>query len=418
MKTLSIRLAEWGGAPFPVLLAALPLVIGTSCSSVPSGDGGDGQAGTRNLTIEPISEPLLMDSGWAMEVAYEGDVRINGVAAGEFRRATPGDEIATVDRLGRIRVLHREGSGFDQTALTDSLEIMGIVGAQHPGGELVQVAAGDLDPNAPGDEIVAVGKAEGGEDDPGLGLVRVLSRSGEGGAWVERRAVTPALVHAIAVGDVLPDRPGLEFVFAGFFGEALVGYIDGASGTLLVDSLGAQHKGNAKGVCLMSDGIVLACDDGNTVRYRRTPTGAWTLIGTKQHGAALARIAAFDKQSVAVCANDGTFRLLRGDGFSQTTMLHRVGNRLRGSVIVDVDPSNPGPEACTAGYDGEIRVVYLHPNAELSRNGVMGYSTTKKSVARDTAKIHHLATGDIDGFGPCLVSCGYSGDVLVVYPKK
>ena len=413
MKSLFNRsIGAASGAPATLLLPLL-LSGAAGCSSV----GKDGQGGARALTVDPISEPILMDQDWAMEVAFEGDVRINGVAAGNLDLASPGDELAIVDRLGRIRVLRREDGAFSELELSRPLQIVGTVGAQEPGGELVQVAVGDLDPSTPGDEIVAVGKAEGGEDDPGLGLVRVLSRSGVGGAWVERRAVTPALVHAIAVGDVLPDRPGLEFVFAGFFGEALVGYIDGASGTLLVDSLGAQHRGNAKGVCLTDSGIVLACDDGNTVRYRRTPKGAWRLVATKQHGAALARIAAFDGDDVVICGNDGTFRLLGGDSFSSTTYLHRVKNRLRGAVVVDIDPDNAGVEACTAGYDGEIRVVYLDPRDD-DRGAGRGFWTSKKSVARDTAKIHHLTTGVFDGLGQCLVSCGYSCVVLVVHPKR
>lgn len=418
MKTPPRSFAEMAETPFAFCLAAFTGLAGSSCSVTPHGDTNGGPGGARALSVEPISEPVLMDPNWAMEVAFEGDVRINGVAAGDLDAARPGDELVLVNRLGFIQILHREGGGFVEAVLPSPMDIVGTVGAQEPGGELVQVAVGDLDPSAAGDEIVAVGKADGGEDDPGLGLVRVLSRSGEGGAWVERRAVTPALVHAIAIGDVLPDREGLEFVFAGFFGEALVGYIDEASGTLLVDSLGAQHKGNAKGVCLTDDGIVLACDDGNTVRYRRTAKGAWTLVATKQQGAPLARIAAFDGEHVAVCGNDGTFRLLGGPSFSSTTYLHRVGNRLRGSVIVDIDPSEDGVEACTAGYDGEIRIVYLHPSEDGGRPGAVRYATTKKSVARDTAKIHHLTTGSFDGLGQCLVSCGYSGDVLVVHPKR
>lgn len=434
MRTSSLRFAETAGARTILRLSALT-VLGlasltglavSSCSSTPNGDSVGGPGGARALTVEPISEPVLLDPAWAMEVAFEGEVRINGVAAGDLDAGRPGDELATVDRLGRIRILHREAGSFAETELPRPLSVVGTVGAQLPGGELVQVAVGDIDPSSVGDEIVAVGKAEGSEDDPGLGMVRVLSRVGLGGAWVERRAVTPGLVHAIAVGDVLPDRAGLEFVFAGFFGEALVGYIDEVSGTLLVDSLGVQHKGNAKGVCLTADGLVLACDDGNTVRYRRTPKGAWTLVATKQHGAPLARIAAFDDEWVAVCGNDGTFRLVGGQAFNATIMLHRVENRLRGAVVVDIDPSHPGVETCTAGYDGEIRVVYLAPAdrdslpswASDAFNTPSMWTTTKKSVARDTAKIHHLTTGSFDGLGQCLVSCGYSGDVLVVHPKR
>ena len=391
----------------PALLAA-PLV---ACAS--SGD----QAGGGVRRVDPISRPAVLAEGWALDVAHEGDVRINGVACGEFDAELAGDEIVSVDKLGRIRLLGRRDGGFGPLELPWPLPMEGISGSREPGGELVQVAAGDLDPGATGDEIVAVGVLRGGEDDGEPGLVRVLSRSGPRGAWRELRFVTPGLVHAVAVGDVLPGRDGLEVLFAGFFGEALVGYIDPESGALLVDAIGATHTGNAKGACLVDDGFVLACDDGQTFRYRRGEAGEWQLAHTCDFGATLARIAAFQGTDYAVCGNDGSFTLhqRRGDR-SGRTALHQVDNRLRGALFVDIDVEAAGAEACTAGYDGEIRVVRLISRSAAGE-AFPRFSTSKKSVARDTAKIHHLASGTFDGIGTALVSCGYSGDILVTYPR-
>ena len=82
-------------------------------------------------------------------------------------------------------------------------------------------------------------------------------------------------------------------------------------------------------------------------------------------------------------------------------------------------PGDDGVEVATAGYDGVIRVVTLerveirsmdHPD-RAARTGLI---SSKRSVARDSAKLHHLTTGVIDGLGLCRVSCGYSGSVLVV----
>lgn len=389
-------------------LLALPLV---ACAS--SGDAGQGGA----RRIDPISTPALLDEGWALEMAHEGDVRINGVACGDFDVELPGDEIVSVDKLGRIRVLGRRDGSFQELELPWPIPMEGISGSREAGGELVQVVAGDLDPRAPGDEIIAVGVLRGGEDDGEPGLVRVVSRSGPRGAWREQRFVTPGLVHAVTVGDVLPEREGLEFLFAGFFGETLVGYIDRESGALLVDAIGATHTGNAKGACLVEGGFVLACDDGKTFRYERGNTGEWRLEHSHDFGATLARIATFQGVDYAVCGNDGSFQLYqrRGD-VAGTTKLHQVDNRLRGAVFVDIDPDQDGVEACTAGYDGEIRVVGM---VQLMTAGAPypRYSTSKRSVARDTAKIHHLTVGTFDGIGTALVSCGYSGDVLVTHPR-
>lgn len=392
------------------LAASLPILLAlASCAS--SGGAGDEAGGRR---IDPISTPALLDDGWALELAHEGDVRINGVACGEYSGERAGDEIVSVDKLGRIRLFGRADGAFEELELPWPLPMEGITGSREAGGELVQVTSGDLDPKAPGDEIIAVGVLRGGEDDGEPGLVRVVSRSGPRGAWREQRFVTPGLVHAITVGDVLPEREGLEFLFAGFFGEALVGYIDADSGTLLVDAIGATHTGNAKGACVVDGGFVLACDDGNTFRYRRGGAGDWALEETRDFGATLARIAAFEGEAFAVCANDGSFRLYHGGG--HTTGLHQVDNRLRGALFVDVDPRSPGREACTAGYDGHIRVISLRPRPEVSSDP-LAYSTSKRPVARDTAKIHHLAAGQFEGIGTALVSCGYSGDLLVTYPR-
>lgn len=391
-----------------LVLIAAPLA---ACAS--SGD----QAGGGVRRVDPISRPAVLAEGWALDVAHEGDVRINGVACGEFDTELAGDEIVSVDKLGRIRLLGRRDGGFGPLELPWPLPMEGISGSREPGGELVQVAAGDLDPEAPGDEIVAVGVLRGGEDDGEPGLVRVLSRSGPRGAWREQRFVTPGLVHAIAVGDVLPAREGLEVLFAGFFGEALVGYVDRESGALLVDAIGATHTGNAKGACLVDDGFVLACDDGKTFRYRRDASGEWALARTRDFGATLARIASFQGVDYAVCANDGSFTLhqRRGDR-SGTTALHRVDNRLRGALFVDIDANAEGVEACTAGYDGEIRVVRLLEQPAAG-DAFPRFATSKRSVARDTAKIHHLTSGTFDDIGTALVSCGYSGDILVTYPR-
>lgn len=377
-------------------------------------------------TAEPISTPVLLESGWAMQVAYDGQTRINGVACGELDPGSAGDEIASVDRSGRMRVLRWTGNEFEDSFDATNIPVVGEVGLDVPGGELVQVAVGNLDANSPGDEIVAVGMARGGEDDGGPGIVRYFARTGADGGWVERRFVTAALVHAIAIGDLRPDRAGNEFVFAGFFGTALIGYVDPSTGALLVDETDAAHQGGAKGVCTMPSGFVLACDNGETVRFRRSDTG-WERSRVVQHGAPLARITQFENtEAFAVCANDGTFRLWQGvGGGAITTFFVRANNRLRGAIVHDVDPSSEGVEAATAGYDGEIRVVHLkreHAAGEVPEGGrenaPLQLSTRAVSVARDTAKIHHLTVGEFDEIGTALVSCGYSGDILVVWSSE
>lgn len=389
---------------------AAPLLLLVACAAR---EGAEAPA--PGLDTGPITEPVVLDPDWTLEVAYAGSERINGVACGDLDPSLPGDEIVSVDRRGRIRLLGRRDGAFTELELPWPVPMRGLTSLGEADGELVQVAAGDLDPAAPGDEVVAVGVQTGGEDDGGPGILRLLSRSGADGGWREQRFTTPALVHAVAIGDVFPERPGLEVVFAGFFGEPLVGYVDG-EGNLLVDAIGVTHGGNAKGACLTGAGFVLASDDGHAYRYERRG-GAWDNVSTANHGAALARITGYGERDYAVCANDGTFQLSQQrEGQVSTTYLHRTDNRLRGAVLADVDPAHPGTEACTAGYDGYIRVVRLHRQGVDGR-GIESIMTSKRPVARDTAKIHHLAAGFFDGIGTALVSCGYSGQVLVVHPR-
>ena len=229
---------------FPAVLLGSFLAACASTDEPEPGTGGDDPG--------PIAAPELVDEDWSLMVAYEGDVRINGVATGELDPETPGDEIVTVDQRGRLRILRRTGDGFEEmelgdiVATGDGLEVQGAADA--PTGELVQVICTDLVPRIPGDEIIAVGVLAGGEDDGGSGLVRVFARAGVDHAWMEYRYVTPALVHAVTAGDILPNRPGTEFVIAGFFGDARVGRLDtlrGQPSLVVEDAQGLTHQGNA-----------------------------------------------------------------------------------------------------------------------------------------------------------------------------
>ena len=365
-----------------LLLLTLPAA---ACQGGPSAPSED------LVGPEPLSVPVALDEGWALATVFRGDARINGVACGELDPDAPGDEIVAVDRRGAIRAFRRAGEGFEPLDLGLS------VTANR--GELVQVICADLVPSAPGDEIIAVGMDEGGEDDGGLGLVRVLVREPElRDGWWEVRLVTPALVHAVAAGDIDPGRPEV--------------------------ARDLQHAGNAKGACVTEGGFVLACDDGGLLEYTRQGTGELALQTRRDLGATLARIAPFPGDGVAVCDNSGQFRLIergsagRLDG--ATTMLERADNRLRGAVVADLLPDSVGVEAATAGYDGVIRVVRLDRVGltflqEPGRADQLAWLTSKVRVARDSAKLHHLTTGELDGLGTCLVSCGYSGCVLAIH---
>lgn len=404
--------------PLRSLLALPALAAVLGCSSAPEEDVSLPLA----APTTPVTESAqLLREGWGAYVAYVGRTRINGVACGELDVAIPGDEIVTVDAEGRVRVIARDGFGFE--------EQIGIGFARDPyggglGGELVQVVTGDLDVSRPGDEVLAVGVETGDEDGGGPGVVRYYVRRADDGAWSRSSVLTDALVHAVAIGDLLPERPGEEFVIAGKFGEALIGRVEEATGVVLLDRVGVEFSATAtaKGAVVVEDGFVLALDDGRTLRYERDDAGAWQLTEEVQHGAPLARIDRFGADEFVVCDNAGIFRLHGpyGDGGSPgSVLLDRRSDRLRGAVVADVDPDSDGVEACTAGYDGEITVCRLaFGDAEGDGAESPTVQVEAFSVARDTDRLHHLAVGEFEGLGRALVSCGYSGDVLVVAPRR
>jgi len=398
------------------LLLSSPLLLAVVACQGALPRPGEAPAGP-----EPLSIPAVLDAGWELSTVYRGDTRINGVACGELDPNTPGEEIVAVDRRGAVRAFRRSGDGFESMDLGPA--------ASRNMGELVQVICADVVPSAPGDEIIAVGMFEGGEDDGGRGVVRVFARHPmAGGDWVDARVVTPALVHAVAAGDVDPARPGLELVVAGYFGAARLLGLIATDQWLAVDDLSAPHglghEGNAKGACLTAGGFALACDDGGLTEFTRGEDGVLSVHGRRDLGAALARIAPFPGDGVVVCDNGGMLRVIERDAGGQlngpVTGLERADNRLRGAVVADLVPEDEGVEVATAGYDGVIRVVTLE-NVEIrwvdkpERAARPGFTSSKRSVARDSAKLHHLTVGEIDGLGLCLVSCGYSGSVLVVH---
>ncbi|MEL6905864.1 MAG: hypothetical protein AAFP22_10690, partial [Planctomycetota bacterium] len=348
----------------------------------------------------PARAPESIDPSWTVDVAYEGLERINGVACADLDPAVPGDEIVSVDAAGVVRLMElRGGHFFENAAIRRAID----AGGDRSSGELVQVAAGDLDRSAAGDEVLAVGALRGAEDDGGPGALRYFARD-SGGGWSRRTVTLDALAHAVAVGDLVPERPGNEFVVAGFFGEALIGHVEGEERSPVLKRVGARHPGNAKSVALVDGGFVLACDDGNTVTYRRASDGTWERTRVVQHGAPLARIARLGRDGFVVCDNGGALRRVDGGTSRERTLLVQRDDRMRGAVVADLDPRTPGDEVATAGYDGAITVV--RPDGSGARD-----------VARDTNKLHHLAVGSFDGIGVALVAAGYAGDVLVVAPR-
>ncbi|MAG56782.1 MAG: hypothetical protein CMJ83_10865 [Planctomycetes bacterium] len=337
------------------------------------------------LLLAACQSPPMAEQGWEMHVALQTQAKLGGCVVADFDTSRDDAEIVVTSSPGDVFMVRRAGEGWASELVA------------HFPGEMIQVAAGDLDPTNPGAELVCVGAAEGGEDDGGPGVAWFAWRDAKG--WHHERLIQQdALIHGVAIGDFDKNRPGLEVMVAGYTRRAtVIAKVEGA--WKVVGSV--ELPGEAKGVAAGLSGAAVVCADGSLVEVRQEGSG-WGQRVLRRFPAALARVSA-DPSSALFCANDGT---LRNWSAGTVTELYRSTDRLRGAVVVDVDPNTPGKEICTAGYTGEITI--MNPGTE---GGV------PRIIAWDDNRFHHLAAGRLPGLGTCLVGCGYSGRVLVVRPR-
>lgn len=352
--------------------------------------------------------------GWRTHVVHAGDVRLSGVAAGDLDPRTPGDEVLAVGERGAL-VLARVVDGVFRSEVIDET-----------GGELLQVAIGELDRAASGSEAVAVGVLTGAEEDGGEGVAWLLTPTAAGFERTELYRAA-ALLHAVVIAELDPRGAGQEVALAGFTREVVV-LSRGAAG--FTPRVVATLPGNAKGMAATRRGLAVACDDGSLVVVERPradedPTGPWRVAYTWRGAAPLARVAARGDE-VLFCDNGGVLRLLQfaaGGGFERALVCATAPDRLRGAVFADVDPRAPGTEAATGGYDGAVHAYRLTPQAVPddvvpASAGFQHYRVEAEPCGADTGRVHHLAHGRFSGLGgasepvTALVSAGHSGRVL------
>ena len=351
---------------------------------------------------------------WRTHVVHAGDLRLSGVAAGDLDPRTPGDEVLAVGERGALVLARVVDGTFRSTVLEEA------------GGELLQVAIGELDRAAAGHEAVAVGVLTGAEGDGGPGVAWLLTPSPEGLVRTELHR-SAALLHAVVIAELDPRGAGLEVALAGFTREVLV-LSRGAEG--FVPRVVASLPGNAKGMAATRRGLAVACDDGSLVvverpRVAEDPAAPWRVAYTWRGAAPLARVAARGDE-VLVCDNNGVLRLLQfaaGGAFERELVCYTASDRLRGAVFADVDPRTAGTEAATGGYDGTVHSVRLTPHAVPddvvpASAGFHHYRVELEPCGADTGRVHHLAAGGFAGLGgsvgpvTALVSAGHSGRVL------
>jgi hypothetical protein len=329
---------------------------------------------------------------WTATVLHAAETKLGGCATGDVLPEVPGDEVVAVAVNGDVHLCWRGAEGWEHAVI-------------HTGaGELIQVAVGDLVPELPGAEILAGGMQEGDEDSGGPGRAVVLCQRDASAPVAERFEVLAtwnpqALVHAALIADVDPGRDGLEGYFAGF-DRALSGleFTD-------VETVSAGQAGilpsDAKGICAHDGAVYVSGSEGELWRW--TPGGdpAGEVVFQAEDG--LARLAG-GEHGVLASSNQGS--LFLWDGAEARSIFTEPGGvKGRGAVQADLLPERSGIEAATAGYSGQVH---------LGRRHTGGWRF--EAIHDDGEKLHHLAAGDLNLQVPGLelVCVGYSGRITLL----
>jgi hypothetical protein len=328
------------------------------------------------------------DADWISEVAFdlEEAVNLGGCCIGDLDPDFPGNEIAVVTAKGEIHLIRATPEGWTSRLL-----------GEVPG-EMIQCAAGDLLPDCPGDELVVVGRARGDEDTGSGGAAWILGRR-DGVDFVEPLKERPALMHAVAIGDLLPDREGDELLLAGYDARPLIAWSTPKGWEFRE---GPELGGKAKAVAITPTGAVAALANGDLVALDRQDDG-WERRLCHHFDQPLARLGTRGDE-IVVCDNGGRLHRVDEQGVE---LLYQDADRLRGAVYGDIDGTATGTEIATAGYRGRIVVIY----PQL----VEGGADVAVEVGHDEGhRLHHLAAGKVGRLGTVLATCGYQGRLLVL----
>jgi len=286
------------------------------------------------------------DRAWTTETALDAGTKLGGCVGGDLIEDSPGDEIAVVAGDGTAYVVRRAADRFES-------EIVARMA-----GEMIQCAVADVDAEHPGLELVVVGMQRGTEDDGGAGEAHVIRSTGD--TWTQESLfVDSALIHGVAAGDVDPRRPGDEVLLVGYSLNATL--VSGTAGAWTAETI-AELPGPGKNAVLWNGGAVVACADGSLVHLMPEADG-WASRTIREAEAGWARLGAGGPERgelLLAARDDGALVLFDGDGDGR--IVHQEGDKLRGAVVADLDPRTDGPELATAGYERRATILTEGPS--------------------------------------------------------
>lgn len=329
--------------------------------------------------------PLTAD--WQSSVILRADAGLGGCAIGDVSQKWPGNEIVATATDGKVWVM---GS-------TDGVYWDAVVAVTLPG-EMIQVTTGDVRPDIPGDEIIAVGMLRGAEDETAPGAAYAVWN--EAGAWRHQKIADDArLLHGVCVADADPNAAGNEVWVAGFSNRVREVVYEGGAWRELGS---ARISGPGKCATPFQGGVAVGGSDG-AIHLCRPVGGELAAKLLLEGDTGVARIGA-DGDALLFCCDDGTLHFFR-DGRQDT--IHREELKLRGAVLADLDPELPGREAVTVGY--AKRLTVLASNGDESR-------WLPVHTELDTDALHHATSGELDGDPTTreIVVVGFSGNVTLL----
>jgi len=369
------------------ILVLLALLGGCGERGTKEGGGSGGGSAPQPAAVPPTGpgSTAPASGGWTVETVLGLGRKVGGVTVGDLDPRHAGNEVAAVTATGEVWVVHREGTEWKGELVA------------RLAGEMIQCFAGDLDPGRPGQELLAVGMAEGTEDSGGKGAAFALWLDGD--SWkTELLAEDDALVHG---GCVWSGRGYL----VGFSRRATEVVREGDSWRVRPV---ADLPGPGKIAVPTAISVLVGCASGEVLESVHDPkTDAWTTTVLARGTAGQSRLGT-DGARIVSAGDDGVLSLLergRDGGGGRLVPIHRDDAKLRGAVIAELDAASPGPEVATTGYSGRIAVL-------RERDG----RWEPELVHEEGEPLHHLAVGELDERNASreLVACGYGGKVLLL----
>jgi hypothetical protein len=206
-------------------------------------------------------------------------------AVGEIYPNEPGEEIVAVSDYGKVIVLKNSNGNWSSTVIYNHWVIY----------DPLTVAIGDLDPRYSGNEIVIAGTRYDEESEQWRGLVLILSHE-EDGTWNATEIKVAYAVFSLAIGDFDSLHSGNECIIIEDLGKIEVVYFESNKWYVQqIWDLGDYSQSMTSGDVYplhLGDEVLVTNGSKAFLLYRGTQ-GNWTLtpIGEDPNGEVLTNIA-------------------------------------------------------------------------------------------------------------------------------